>query len=140
MVLTIPFYVTRKLRGRKISALIVFRQRIDYWSGKYTERNRAVANHLLSGNNAHRKWTTGYLCRLIAETTMYKVKQIFGGTLTPQNYDSQVAEVMVLGACAEQNNEGSNARKRAYFLTTAIVCRAAYPKFDLLNKAIKALK
>ncbi|BCY55733.1 hypothetical protein TUM12130_51710 (plasmid) [Klebsiella pneumoniae] len=32
--------------------------------------------------------------RSIAETAMYRVKQLFGGSLTLRDYDGQVAEAM----------------------------------------------
>ncbi|MCF4081807.1 hypothetical protein L2V93_24280, partial [Escherichia coli] len=34
--------------------------------------------------------------RSIAETAMYRVKQLFGGSLTLRDYDGQVAEAMIL--------------------------------------------
>ncbi|MCJ9679823.1 hypothetical protein LOR27_25740, partial [Escherichia coli] len=34
--------------------------------------------------------------RSIAETAMYRVKQLFGGSLTLRDYDGQVAEAMAL--------------------------------------------
>ncbi|MDM8021971.1 hypothetical protein QUS30_28595, partial [Klebsiella pneumoniae] len=43
--------------------------------------------------NARWKWTTDYNRRSIAETAMYRVKQLFGGSLTLRDYDGQVAEV-----------------------------------------------
>ncbi|MEW2997119.1 IS5/IS1182 family transposase, partial [Escherichia coli] len=42
------------------------------------------------------KWTTDYNRRSIAETAMYRVKQLFGGSLTLRDYDCQVAEAMAL--------------------------------------------
>ncbi|MDI5349343.1 hypothetical protein MJL48_29175, partial [Salmonella enterica subsp. enterica serovar Kentucky] len=42
--------------------------------------------------NARWKWTTDYNRRSIAETAMYRVKQLFGGSLTLRDYDGQVAE------------------------------------------------
>ncbi|HDL7281295.1 TPA: hypothetical protein PXM93_004349, partial [Yersinia enterocolitica] len=39
-------------------------------------------------------WTTDYNRRSIAETAMYRVKQLFGGSLTLRDYDGQVAEAM----------------------------------------------
>ncbi|HFV0919089.1 TPA: hypothetical protein ACIABT_005118, partial [Escherichia coli] len=59
-------------------------------------RNRAVANQRLTGSNARCKWTTDYNRRSIAETAMYRVKQLFGGSLTLRDYDGQVAEGMVM--------------------------------------------
>ncbi|EFO0739898.1 hypothetical protein DYT72_17970 [Escherichia coli] len=67
-----------------------------YWPGEYADRNRAVANQRLTGSNARWKWTTDYNRRSIAETAMYRVKQLFGGSLTLRDYDGQVAEAMAL--------------------------------------------
>ncbi|VCZ89258.1 Putative transposase (identified by ISEscan HMM) [Klebsiella pneumoniae] len=36
---------------------------------------------------------------------MYRVKQLFGGSLTLRDYDGQVAEAMASGTSAEQNDE-----------------------------------
>jgi hypothetical protein len=68
--------------------------RITNWPGEYADRNRAVANQRLTGSNARWKWTTDYNRRSIAETAMYRVKQLFGGSLTLRDYDGQVAEAM----------------------------------------------
>ncbi|MBA5489764.1 MULTISPECIES: transposase [Klebsiella pneumoniae complex] len=68
----------------------------DYWPGEYADRNRAVANQRMTGSNARWKWTTDYNRRSIAETAMYRVKQLFGGSLTLRDYDGQVAEAMAL--------------------------------------------
>ncbi len=46
-----------------------------------------------------------YNRRSIAETAMYRVKQLFGGSLTLRGYDGQVAEAMAPGTSAEQNDE-----------------------------------
>ncbi len=59
----------------------------------------------MTGSNARWKWTTDYNRRSIAETAMYRVKQLFGGSLTLRDYDGQVAEAMALGTSAEQNDE-----------------------------------
>ncbi|ESM92461.1 hypothetical protein L376_05122, partial [Klebsiella pneumoniae MGH 30] len=67
-----------------------------YWPGEYADRNRAVANQRMTGSNARWKWTTDYNRRSIAETAMYRVKQLFGGSLTLRDYDGQVAEAMAL--------------------------------------------
>ncbi len=93
-------YDTRRchdeLRRKKISALIPPRKGAGYWSGEYADRNRAVANQRLSGSNARWKWTTDYNRRSIAETAMYRVKQLFGGSLTLRDYDGQVAEALAM--------------------------------------------
>ena len=46
--------------------------------------------------HAVRLRTTDYNRRSIAETAMYRVKQLFGGSLTLRDYDGQVAEAMAL--------------------------------------------
>lgn len=93
-------YDTRRchdeLRHKKIRALIPPRKGEGYWPGEYAARNRAVANQRLSGSNARWKWTTDYNRRSIAETAMYRVKQLFGGSLTLRDYDAQVAEAMAM--------------------------------------------
>jgi hypothetical protein len=53
-------------------------------------------NQRLSGNNARWKWTTDYNRRSIAETAMYRVKQLFGGSLALRDYDAQVAEALAM--------------------------------------------
>ncbi|MBY8614946.1 IS5/IS1182 family transposase, partial [Escherichia coli] len=42
----------------------------------------------MTGSNARWKWTTDYNRRSIAETAMYRVKQLFGGSLTLRDYDA----------------------------------------------------
>uniref|UniRef100_UPI002B1BD781 transposase n=1 Tax=Klebsiella michiganensis TaxID=1134687 RepID=UPI002B1BD781 len=85
-----------ELGGKKIGALIPPRKGAGYWPGEYADRNRAVANQRMTGSNARWKWTTDYNRRSIAETAMYRVKQLFGGALTLRDYDGQVAEAMAL--------------------------------------------
>jgi hypothetical protein len=80
----------------KISALIPPRKGAGYWPGEYADRNRAVANQRLSGSNARWKWTTEYNRRSIAETAMYRMKQLLGDSLTLRDYDGQVAEAMAM--------------------------------------------
>ena len=80
----------------KISALIPPRKGAGYWPGEYADRNRAVANQQLSGSNARWKWTTEYNRRSIAETAMYRMKQLLGDSLTLRDYDGQVAEAMAM--------------------------------------------
>lgn len=55
-----------------------------------------VANQHLSGSSARWKWATDYNRRSIAETAMYRVKQLFGGSLTLRDYDVQVAEALAM--------------------------------------------
>jgi hypothetical protein len=72
------------------------RKGAGYWPGEYADRNRAVANQRLSGSNARWKWTTEYNRRSIAETAMYRMKQLLGDSLTLRDYDGQVAEAMAM--------------------------------------------
>jgi len=51
---------------------------------------------------------------------MYRIKHLFGGSLTLRDYNGQVAG-FVHGSCAEQDDKGRNAGKRAYCLK---ICRA----------------
>lgn len=85
-----------ELRRKKISALIPPQKGAAYWSGEYADRNSAVTNQRLSGSNARWKWATDYNRRSIAETAMYRVKQLFGGSLTLRDYDGQVAEALAM--------------------------------------------
>jgi hypothetical protein len=48
---------------------------------------------------------------------MYRVKQLFGGSLTQRDYDGQVAEALAM-ARPEQNDKGRYARKRSSCLKT----------------------
>lgn len=85
-----------ELRRKKISALIPPRKGAGYWPAEYADPNRAVANQRLSGSNTHWKWATKYNHRSIAETARYRVKQLFGGSLTLRDYDSQVDEALAM--------------------------------------------
>ncbi|WP_228200746.1 transposase [Klebsiella pneumoniae] len=52
--------------------------------------NRAVANQRLTGSNARWKWTNRLQPSLDSgKTAMYRVKQLFGGSLTLRDYDGQ---------------------------------------------------
>lgn len=62
-----------ELRRKKIRALIPPRTHAGYW-----------------------KWNTAYNRRSVAETAMYRVKQLFGGNLTLRDYDAQVGEAMAM--------------------------------------------
>ena len=65
---------------------------------------------------------------------MYRVKQLFGGSLTQRDYDGQVAEALAM-ARTEQNDKGRYARKRSSCLKTPTGYREVHPKSDLYNKA-----
>ncbi|WP_394348913.1 transposase [Klebsiella quasipneumoniae] len=84
-----------ELRRKKISALSL-PEKVRVTGPVNADRNRAVVNQRLTGSNAWWKWTTDYNRRSIAETAMYRVKQLFGGSLTLRDYDGQVAEAMAL--------------------------------------------
>jgi len=83
-------------RRKKIKALIPLRKHADYWPLEYADRNQAVARQRLTGSNAYWKWDTAYNQRSVAETAMYRVKQLFGGHLTLRDYDAQVGEAMAM--------------------------------------------
>ncbi|MEL5909010.1 transposase [Citrobacter freundii] len=85
-----------ELRRKRSARLSLPEKGAGYWPGEYADRNRAVANQRMTGSNARWKWTTDYNRRSIAETAMYRVKQLFGGSLTLRDYDGQVAEAMAL--------------------------------------------
>ncbi|MCS2163921.1 IS5 family transposase [Scandinavium sp. H11S7] len=93
-------YDTRRchyeLRQRKIKALIPPRTRAGYWLAEYADRNQSVSRQRLTGSNAYWKWHTVYNRRSVAETAMYRVKQLFGEYLTLRDYDAQVGEAMAM--------------------------------------------
>lgn len=93
-------YDTRRchdeLRRKKIKAIIPSRTRAGYWPAGYGSRNQAVARQRLTGSNAYWKWLTVYNRRSVAETKMYRVKQLFGGHLTLRDYDAQIWEAMAM--------------------------------------------
>ena len=72
------------------------RTRADYCAAEYADRNQAVARQRLTGSSAYWKWYTAYNRRSVAETAMYRVKELFGGHLTLREYDAQVGEGSVL--------------------------------------------
>ncbi|VTN16487.1 Uncharacterised protein [Raoultella terrigena] len=96
MALTIPGYVTMNCGVRKSARLSLPEKVRVTGPVNMADRNRAVANQRMTGSNARWKWTTDYNRRSIAETAMYRVKQLFGGSLTLRDYDGQVAEAMAL--------------------------------------------
>jgi hypothetical protein len=63
-----------ELRRKKIKALIPPRSGARYWPADYADRNQAVANQRLTGDNTRWKNMTGYHRRSVAETAMYRVK------------------------------------------------------------------
>jgi len=46
--------------------------------------------------DAYYKWNTAYNRRSVVETSMYRVKQQFGGYLTLRDYDAEVVEAMAM--------------------------------------------
>ena len=96
MALTTPCYATMNCAVRKSAPSFPPLKGAGYWPDEYADRNRAVANQRLSGSNARWKWTTEYYRRAIAETAMYRVKQLFGGALTLRDYDGQVAYALAM--------------------------------------------
>ncbi len=55
-----------------------------------------IARQRLTESNSYWKWNTAYNRRLVAETAMYRVKQLFGGHLRLRDYDAQVGEAMAM--------------------------------------------
>ncbi len=123
-----------ELRRKKISALIPPRKGAGYWPGEYADRNRAVANQRMTGSNARWKWTTDYNRRSIAETAMYRVKQLFGGSLTLRDYDGQVAEAMALVRALNKMTK-QVCLKACVLPENTTRYGETYPKSDLFNKA-----
>ncbi|MDF7679132.1 IS5 family transposase [Enterobacteriaceae bacterium ESL0689] len=89
-------YCHDALLRKKIRPLIPPRSGAQYWSGKYHERNHAVANQHLSGSNDVWKKKVGYHRRSLAETAMYRVKTLLGVHLSLRDYDAQVGEAMAM--------------------------------------------
>lgn len=71
-----------ELRRKKNKALIPQQARAGDWPLEYADRNQAVASQRLTGSNAYGKCNMAYNRRSVAETAMYRVKQLFGGHLT----------------------------------------------------------
>ena len=112
--LTTPGSVTMNCAAKK-SARLFLPEKEQVTCREYADRNRAVANQRLSGSNARWKCTTEYNRRSIAETAMYRMKQLLGDSLTLRDYDGQVAEAMAM-VRALTGCKGWDARKRAYCL------------------------
>lgn len=89
-------YCHDALLRKKIRPLIPPRKGGQYWPDKYHERNHAVANQYLSGNNDVWKKKTGYHRRSVAETAMFRLKTLLGGHLSLRDYDAQVGEAMAM--------------------------------------------
>lgn len=85
-----------ELRRKKIKAFIPPRTRAGYWPEEYADRNQAVARQRLTGSNVYWKWHAAYNRPSMAETSMYRVKQLSGGHLTLRDYDAQVGEAMAM--------------------------------------------
>lgn len=89
-------YCHDALLRKKIKPLIPPRTGAQYWPERYHERNHAVANQHLSGNNDTWKKKVGYHRRSLAETAMFRFKTLLGGHLSLHDYDSQVGEAMAM--------------------------------------------
>lgn len=53
------------------------------------------------------KWTTDYNRCSRAETFMYRIKQLFGGSLTLRAYDGQVAEALAMARALNKMTKAS---------------------------------
>ncbi len=74
-------------------------------------RNEAVLEMRKQGL-AHWKKISGYHRRSLAETAMYRFKQLLAGKISLRNYNSQVVEVMAyVSAINKLNTLGLPARK-----------------------------
>ena len=61
---------------------------------------------------AHWKKISGYHCRSLAETAMYRFKQLLAGKISLRNYNGQVGEVMAyVSAINKLNTLGLPVRK-----------------------------
>ncbi|WP_025246496.1 IS5 family transposase [Candidatus Sodalis pierantonius] len=89
-------YCHDALLRKKIKPLIPPRSGAQYWPARYHERNHAVANQHLSGNNDTWKKKVGYHRRSLAETAMFRFKTLLGGHLSLHDYDAQVGEAMAM--------------------------------------------
>lgn len=89
-------YCHDALLRKKIKPLIPPRSGAQYWPARYHERNHAVANQHLSGNNDVWKKKVGYHRRSVAETAMFRFKTLLGDHLSLRDYDAQVGEAMAM--------------------------------------------
>jgi hypothetical protein len=89
-------YCHDALLMKKIRPLIPPRSGAQYWPDRYHERNYAVANQHMSGNNDEWKKKVGYHRRSVAETAMFRFKTLLGGDLSLRDYDAQVGEAMAM--------------------------------------------
>lgn len=55
-----------------------------------------MANQHLSGSNDLWKKKVGYHRRSVAETAMFRMKTLLGGSLSLRDYDAQVGEAMAM--------------------------------------------
>ncbi|WP_425336912.1 hypothetical protein [Serratia symbiotica] len=60
-----------ELRGKKLKALIPPRSGARYWSADYAERNQAVANQRVTGDNTRWKSMTSYHRPALAFSTRH---------------------------------------------------------------------
>ncbi|STW60481.1 transposase [Klebsiella pneumoniae] len=66
---------------------------------------------------------------------MYRVKQLFGGSLTLRDYDGQVAEAMALVRALNKMTKAGMPESVRICLKTQPATGETYPKSDLFNKA-----
>ena len=67
---------------------------------------------------------------------MYRVKQLFGGSLTLRDYDGQVAEAMALVRALNKMTKAGMPESMRISLKTQPATGETYPKSDLFNKAL----
>ncbi|MFC3395017.1 IS5 family transposase [Brenneria rubrifaciens] len=83
------------LKRKKIRPVIPPRRGAKYWPlERYQERNQAVAQQRLTGNNEAWKKKVGYHRRSLAETAISRMKMMLGDRLSLRDYDGQVGEAM----------------------------------------------
>ncbi len=85
----------RAIRVKKAIPLIAPREGTAFWEKGYP-RYLAVGRQKLYGSNKKWKQKYGYHRRSLSETTMYRLKQLFGSSLTLRNYNVQVGETYVM--------------------------------------------
>lgn len=79
-------------------------------------RNLAVGCQKLYGSNKKWKQKYAYHRRSLFETAMYRVKQLFGASLTLRNHNAQVGGELHHDQSAQQDNWDRYARNLVYRL------------------------
>ncbi|ANS87813.1 IS5 family transposase [Vibrio parahaemolyticus] len=85
----------RAIRVKKAISLIPPREGAAFWE-KGHPRNLAVGCQKLYGSNKKWKRKYGYHRRSLSETSIYRVKQLLGDSLTLRNYNAQVGETYAM--------------------------------------------